>query len=141
MSGVKIQKVGGDGITMRPPSKPVGAARKNTMRTFPRGIMKGSRAHRSTRGSDSLSKGFVPVKDPAKAPPLKKSSKGTLRILTDSGLKQRRKTIKNSVRDMSDAKVRETLKKSKINVGANTPAHIVREILEGGMEAGMIVAK
>jgi hypothetical protein len=42
---------------------------------------------------------------------------------------------------MSDAKVRETLKKSKINVGANTPAHIVREILEGGMEAGMIVAK
>jgi 16S rRNA A1518/A1519 N6-dimethyltransferase RsmA/KsgA/DIM1 with predicted DNA glycosylase/AP lyase activity len=83
----------------------------------------------------------VPVKDPAKAPPLKKSGKGTLRILTDTGLKQRRKTIKNSVRDMSDAKVRETLKKSKINVGASTPAHIVREILEGGMEAGMIVAK
>jgi hypothetical protein len=140
MSGIKIQKVDGDGGVLPVPSA-AARTRRNTMRTFPRGIMKGSRAHRSTRGADTLSSGFVPVKDPAKGPPLKKSSKGTLRILTDSGLKQRRKTIKNSVKAMSDAKVRETLKNSKINVGKSTPAHIVREILEGGMEAGMIVAK
>lgn len=147
MSGVKIQKVDGDGSAMSAPAAPAGTRRKRGFagtRTFPHGVMKGSRAgraHRSVRAHHPVSKTFEPVKDPAKAPPLKKSSKGTLRILTDSGLKQRRKTIKNSVKAMSDAKVRETLKNSKINVGKNTPPHIVREILEGGMEAGMIVAK
>jgi len=56
-------------------------------------------------------------------------------------VKQRRKTIKQKVRSMSDQDVRKTLEKSKISVGTTTPSHIVREILEGGMEAGMIVAK
>jgi hypothetical protein len=53
----------------------------------------------------------------------------------------RRKTIKQSVQSMSDGGVRAALKKSNITVGAKTPPHIAREILEGGMEAGMIVLK
>jgi hypothetical protein len=42
---------------------------------------------------------------------------------------------------MSDQKVKEALKKSNITVNPKTPSHIAREILEGGMEAGMIVVK
>jgi hypothetical protein len=53
----------------------------------------------------------------------------------------RRNTIKQSVRAMTDAGVRVALKKSNITVNPKTPPHIAREILEGGMESGMIVAK
>jgi hypothetical protein len=42
---------------------------------------------------------------------------------------------------MSDIKVRDQLRKSGLSVDSKTPPHIVREILEGGMEAGMIIAK
>jgi hypothetical protein len=42
---------------------------------------------------------------------------------------------------MNDSVVRASLKKSNINLSPKTPAHIAREILEGGMEAGMIVPK
>jgi hypothetical protein len=80
----------------------------------------------------------VGVRDPAKPPPVRK---GTLRILTDKGAKARRKTIKQTVQNMSDSKVREQLKGSGIAVNPKTPPQLAREILEGGMEAGMIVAK
>jgi hypothetical protein len=93
--------------------------------------MKGTRKSRG--GSE-----FVGVKDPAKPPP---SRKGTLRILTKKGADMRRNTIKQSVRAMTDAGVRVALKKSNITVNPKTPPHIAREILEGGMESGMIVAK
>jgi hypothetical protein len=94
--------------------------------------MKGTRS-KSRGGSE-----FVGVKDPAKPPP---SRKGTLRILTKKGAEMRRNTIRQSVRSMSDAGVRIALKKSNITVNPKTPPHIAREILEGGMESGMIVAK
>jgi hypothetical protein len=94
--------------------------------------MKGTRS-KSRGGSE-----FVGVKDPAKAPP---SRKGTLRILTKKGADLRRSTIKKSVQSMTDAGVRVALKKSNITVNPKTPPHIAREILEGGMESGMIVAK
>jgi len=42
---------------------------------------------------------------------------------------------------MTDGTVRAALKKSNITVNPKTPSHIAREILEGGMEAGMIVVK
>lgn len=136
MSGVKIQKVGGEPV----PVKTAGFTRRG-MKTFPRSAMRGSRLHRSARGPDKLTKGIEGVKDPARPPPLKKTNRSTLRIMTEEGVKQRRKTIKQRVRGMSDQDVRKTLEKSKISVGTTTPSHIVREILEGGMEAGMIVAK
>jgi hypothetical protein len=80
----------------------------------------------------------VPVRDPAKPPPTRK---GTLRILTKKGADMRRKTIKQTVRHMNDGTVRASLKKSNITINPKTPPHIAREILEGGMEAGMIVVK
>lgn len=125
MSGVKIQKIGQEA------GAPPPVVRHKSMRTFPRGVMKGTRTRRG--GSN-----IVPVRDPAKPPP---SRKGTLRILTDKGAKMRRKTIKQNVQSMSDQKVKEALKKSNITVNPKTPSHIAREILEGGMEAGMIVVK
>ena len=125
MSGVKIQKIGQEA------GAPPPVVRHKSMRTFPRGVMKGTRTRKG--GSD-----IVPVRDPAKPPP---SRKGTLRILTDKGAKMRRKTIKQNVQSMSDQKVKEALKKSNITVNPKTPSHIAREILESGMEAGMIVVK
>jgi hypothetical protein len=126
MSGVKIQKVGHTEPEARRP-----VTRHKSMRTFPRGVMKGTR----TRGGSNE---IVPVKDPARPPPVRK---GTLRILTKKGADVRRRTIKKTVSDMNDSVVRASLKKSNINLSPKTPAHIAREILEGGMEAGMIVPK
>jgi hypothetical protein len=126
MTGVKIQKVDHVEPEVNKPN------RHKSMRTFPRGVMKGTRS-KSRGGSE-----FVGVKDPAKPPP---SRKGTLRILTKKGADMRRNTIKQSVRAMTDAGVRFALKKSNITVNPKTPPHIAREILEGGMESGMIVAK
>ena len=123
MSGVKIQKVDHSDPT------PVASSRHKSMKTFPRGVMKGTRSKKDP---------IVGVRDPAKPPP---SRKGTLRILTKKGADLRRSTIKKSVQAMTDAGVRVALKKSNITVGAKTPPHIAREILEGGMESGMIVAK
>jgi hypothetical protein len=42
---------------------------------------------------------------------------------------------------MPDHKVRQTLKASGLPISEKTPPHIAKEILEGGMEAGMIVLK
>ena len=126
MSGVKIQKVDHVEPEVHKPN------RHRSMRTFPRGVMKGTRS-KSRGGSE-----FVGVKDPAKPPP---SRKGTLRILTKKGAEMRRTTIKKTVQSMIDAGVRIALKKSNITVNPKTPPHIAREILEGGMESGMIVAK
>lgn len=97
------------------------------MRTFPRGILR------------TTVKG---VRDPAKAPPIRKSAmRGTLRIMTERGIEKRRKHIKKTVRNMPDRRVRDELKKAGMAVSEKTPAHIAKEILEGGMEAGMIVVK
>jgi hypothetical protein len=127
MSSIKIQKVDHVEPEVRRPVQ-----RRKSMRTYPQGVMKGTRS-RSRGGGE-----FIPVKDPAKAPP---DRKGTLRIMTKKGAEMRRKTIKQSVKTLSDGGVRAALKKSNITLGAGTPAHIAREILEGGMEAGMIVVK
>lgn len=127
MSGVKIQKVDHVEPEVRRP-----VSRHKSMRTYPRSSMKGTRS-KSSGGGD-----FVPVRDPAKPPPTRK---GTLRILTKKGAEMRRKTIKQTVKDMNDGTVRASLKKSNITINPKTPSHIAREILEGGMEAGMIVVK
>ena len=128
MSGVKIQKVD----HAEPEAHRPVVNRHKSMRTYPRGVIKGTRSR--TRGGGDI----VPVKDPAKPPPVRK---GTLRILTKKGADLRRKTIKQTVKDMNDGTVRSSLKKSNITINPKTPSHIAREILEGGMEAGMIVVK
>ena len=99
------------------------------MKTFPRGVLKGGKTARAK---------IAAVRDPAKSPPLRKA---TLRILTEKGAENRRRNIKKTVRAMPDVRVRQVLKASGMTISDKTPSHIAKEILEGGMEAGLIVAK
>ena len=128
---MKIVKVGAEvrptaGATP-PPKKP---ARKS-MRTFPRGVLKGGKTLKNAPK-------FEGVRDPARSPPVRKS---TLKILTDKGEEKRRKKIRKTVRELPDQKVRTMLRAAGLPVSDKTPPHIAKEILEGGMEAGMIVSK
>ena len=123
---IKIVKVGGSGAP--PPPKP--AAKKKTMRTFPRGVLK--------KGGV---KGIAAVKNPTKSPPLKPGHRSTLRILTQKGETRRREAIHKKVKSMPIESVRKTLRQSGLHVSEKAPPHIAKEILEGGMEAGMIVSK
>ena len=129
---ITIQKIGDTAPPVpisapAPAPMPAAARKKRTMRTFPKGILKGT---------------IKGVKDPARPPPLKKSGiRGTLRIMTEKGIEQKRRNIKKTVKNMPDRKVKEELKKAGMPVSEKTPPHIAKEILEGGMEAGMIVLK
>lgn len=123
---IKIVKVGETPAQPRKPHPP--KVVKKTMRTFPRGVLK-------KKGG-----GLKPVSDPAKSPPIAPGRKSTLRILTEKGAAKRRETIHKKVKAMSAGTVRETLRRSGLPVSEKTPPHIAKEILEGGMEAGMIVS-
>ena len=127
---VVINKVGSGETPKNTFKQPVaipkldGGQKQKTIKTFPKGILKTIKI-----------KG---VKDPAKHPPLKKiMRKHTIRLLTDSGVSQRRKTIKQKVDKMKDSKVKELVVKSGLSKG-NGPPHLLREILEGGMLAGFV---
>ena len=130
---VKIVKVGSDS----PPPTPTGGKKKEkekskakkSMKTYPHGVLKGGKTARQKVKIE-------PVRDPAKAPPIRKS---TLRILTETGANRRRANVKHTVRNMPIQKVRETLQKAGVPVSNKAPPEIARDILEGGMEAGMIV--
>lgn len=112
------------------PIKPIedpklsGGKKRRTLKTFPRGILKTAK--------------IKPVSDPAKHPPIKKGSKRhTIRLLTDTEVSQRRKTIKKKISRMSDHKIRDIAIKSGLSKG-NAPTKLLREIVEGGMIAGFI---
>ena len=103
-------------------AKQTGKARRKTMRTFPKGILK-------VKG----------VKDPAKSPPLKKTAKRhTIQIMTDKGAKHRRKTIRREVARMSNDKVKAIVEKKGLLKNKNTPPALMRDMLEGGVIAGFI---
>lgn len=129
-SPIKIVKVGD--TPSRPPPPPPKKVGKRTMRTYPRGVLK--------KGGKPP-KGMEAVRDPAKPPPLAAGRKSTLRILTETGAAKRRETIHKKVKTMPIGAVRETLRRSGLPISDKTPPHIAKEILEGGMEAGMIVSK
>jgi hypothetical protein len=115
--------------TPKPPTSTLtpkldGGKKRRTLKTYPRGILKTSK--------------IKPVTDPAKHPPLKRGSKKhTIRLLSDSTVSQRRKTIKKKVSKMSDTRVREIAMKSGLS-GGKAPTSLLREIVEGGMLAGFI---
>lgn len=92
------------------------------------GILKGGKTARKTPR-------FEAVKDPAKAPPLKKSSK--LRILTTKGEKTRRAHVVEKAKKTPIHKIRETLRRHGIPVKSDNEK-IAREIYADAQEAGMI---
>jgi hypothetical protein len=131
---VKIVKVGAESPPSPPPVATGGKKKfktKKSMKTYPHGVLKGGKTARQKVKIEG-------VRDPAKAPPVRKS---TLRILTEKGAEHRRKQIKHTVRSMPIQRVRETLQKAGVPVSNKAPPEIARDILEGGMEAGMIVVK
>lgn len=118
---IVIQKMGDD---TPPPTTTVGAKRK-TVKTFPRGVLKKFQ--------------LKSVKDPAKSPPLKKGmQKHTLRILTEKGLKKHRKTQKRRLASLPDSKIKEIVTAKGLVKNPKTPAHISRQILDNAMEAGFV---
>lgn len=129
MSAVKIIKADSSKpvLTIQEPqtatARPV---RKATMKTYPKGVLKKTAK-------------IKPVRDPAKAPPFKKGvRKHSIRVLTEKGIESRRKTIRTKIKSMKDDEVRERLRRAKVSHNPKTPPHVLRDILEGGMEAGMI---
>ena len=127
---VTITKVGSTqpslGSAHPTPTPTPKSRRSKTTKTYPKGILK------------KTSK-INPVKDPAKSPPLQKGvRKHTVRVLTEKGVGERRKTIRKKIREMKDDDVKNKLKRSGMTVNEKTPPHILREMLEGGTEAGMI---
>jgi hypothetical protein len=93
------------------------------------GVLKhGKTARRSPR--------FEAVKDPAKSPPVKKSSR--LRILTEKGAATRRAKIAHEAKTKSIHDIRKTLRKHNLNVKDSTPDHLVLKIFKDAKEAGMI---
>jgi hypothetical protein len=93
------------------------------------GILKGGKTARKKPR-------FEAVKDPAKAPPSKKSK--TLRILTDKGLTLRRRKIADEAGKTSIGKIRHTLRKHGLPIKESTPEKIARKIYEDAQEAGML---
>jgi hypothetical protein len=128
MSEIKIFRVGHETPEPLLVKAPSGAAKKTT-KTYPRGILKKTRKASTVKVEG--------VRDPARAPPLRNA---TLRILTEKGIEHRRRKIRKSVRRMTLSKVRDTLKRAGLRVSDKLPEKDARGILEGGMEAGMIVA-
>ena len=127
---VRIVKVGGTSSSSAKPASPAKKHHKKSMRTYPRGVLKkGGKTERAKVHIEG-------VRDPAKPPP----RKSTLRILTDNGASRRREQIRKTVRNMPMEKVRHVLKASGIPISSKTPEPLAKEILEGGMEAGMIVS-
>jgi hypothetical protein len=95
------------------------------------GILKGGKTARNKPR-------FEGVKDPAKAPPSKKSK--TLRILTDKGLTLRRRKIVDEASKTPIGKIRHTLRAHGLPIKDSTPDKIARKIYEDAQEAGMISA-
>lgn len=131
MSDLKIVKVGGT-TPPPPPVRPPTTSRRHLSghrhKQPKHGVLKGGKTARAK---------IAAVRDPAKSPPVRKA---TLKILTEKGAEKRRSNIRKTIRAMSDTKVRDVLKKSGLRVSDKTPPEIARNILEGGMEAGMIVS-
>ena len=111
--GIKINKVGG-------PTKTI----KNT-KTYPKSSLR--RTVRKIEG----------VRDPTSSPPLKPGVV-TLRVFTAFGEKQKRRKTQGKINRMSPAQVREKLNKSKLHVSPAAPPELAKQILMGGIEAGMI---
>ena len=121
MERVVVTKVGDEPSPPTQPQSLSGTARK-TQKTYPRGILK--------------------VKDPAKPPPMrKKSTKQSIRLVTASGTRKYRKTIRRKLSKMSDTKVRTLVEKHGLLKNKSTPPALMREMLEGGVLSGFISLK
>lgn len=127
--GIKVVRVDDTAPTdiVEEPPKQVAAKRHHKKPKF--GVLKGGKTARNKPR-------FEGVRDPAKAPPMKRSR--TVRILTDKGLTLRRRKIVDQVAKTPISKIRQTLRNRGLPIKDSTPERIVRKIYEDAQEAGMI---
>lgn len=111
-----------------PPVQVASAKKHKSMKTYPKGVLK--KTHKIK---------IKPVADPAKSAPVKRfMRKHTIRLITEKGARLHRKTIKNRVRKLSDAKVKDLVTRHGLLKNPDAPVPLMREMLEGGMIAGFI---
>lgn len=103
-------------------SPPTTAGKRKSLKTFPRGVLKKTAK-------------ILPVRDPAKAPSMRKH---TLKLLTDKGMKKHRKTLKQKIAKLSDAKVKDVIQKAGLVKSNNVPPAIARQILDSAAGAGFV---
>lgn len=114
----------------RPEPKPISKQINKTMKTFPKGVLKTAKNHKS------ILKG---VSDPAKPPALKKTmKKHVIQLITEKGVRRHRKTLRKQISKMSNEKVKELVVKHGLLKNSDTPPSIMREMLEGGAIAGFV---
>lgn len=125
-SGVKIVKIG---AVSAPPVRRSSTTRKAPLpEAKPKhGILKHGKTARKTPR-------FEAVRDPAKAPPLKK---GRLRILTAKGEATRRAKILKDSKTLPLAKIKETLRARGLPVTSKRE-DIIRAIYADAQQAGML---
>jgi hypothetical protein len=126
-TNVTITKLGDDSVkspTVVETRKPIAIAGvRKTLKTYPRSILK------KIQG----------VRDPAKAPPMKKGmKKHTLKLLTEKGARKHRKTLKQKISKMSDSKVKDIVQKAGLLRNPEVPASIARQILDSAAGAGFV---
>lgn len=124
---VTITKVGDNAspppvIKKEVPSPVTAGKKRTTIKTFPRGILKKTAK-------------ILPVRDPAKAPAMRKH---TLKLLTDKGMKKHRKTLKKKIAKLSDARVKDVVQKAGLVKSDNVPPAIARQILDSAAGAGFV---
>ena len=108
-----------------PKSKP--AERKTTVKatahkTYPMGVMKGTRQTRRAK--------LVPSSNPTTSPPLKREqgNRGTLRVLTDVGERKQYQAASERTSRMTDEEMRADLTKAGHHLSPKAPSKLVREI-------------
>ena len=90
------------------------------------------------KGQQKTLKGILKIKgvrDPSKPPP---KTKQTIKVLTAKGHSKRQKTIKRRVSKMSDKEIKQIVETNGLLKSKNTPIHIMREVVEGGMVSGFV---
>jgi len=144
--GIKIVKVNQTAPLLKKVRERLGTTAKAPLKEdVPVSTVKHTSKHRTAQPKHGVLKHgktarktprFEAVKDPAKSPPVKKSSR--LRILTEKGAETRRAHIAKEAGKKSIHEIRKTLRKHNLNVKDSTPEHLVRKIFKDAKEAGMI---
>jgi hypothetical protein len=114
-----------------PKAKPVAPPPRKTSakahRTYPMGVLKGTRQTRKAK--------LEPTNNPSKSPPFRR---GTLRVLTPKGERDQEQRATEATAGLSVDQMRMQLAKSGHPLGKNAPAELVKKIHEAANIGGFL---
>ena len=94
--------------------------------------------HKTKKATKSILK-VKGVADPAKPPPFRREmKKHTLRMLTDKGMRNRKKTLKRKIASLKKPELERIVKESNLVLNPNTPPEIQKQILHNAVSAGFV---